>query len=571
MRRRCFPPPFFFRAPARLAAALAAVLFLASPPAGGQEPAPEAVAASAPVTERLPDTRVGPCPGPRARVRGADEPLRIPRGEAWDTWGHALLRVEQVDPFPLDDLGTPFDDGQTVRSRAIVGAAWQPHQRLCLAVELDVANGLVAGDRTDLGQASGQRPFRVDRSGPDDLRRVFVRKAYASYDTDVARLLIGAQTFGWGTGMLANDGHGDPHFGDAWRGSLVLRAAALTQPWRNRADAGRAARGTTLLVAGDRVLEDDNASWSEGDDAWSAIVGARVDTLRYSVGGFHALRFQRDRLDPFHPPGERTRVFAATTDVYARVTLLRTGQDGQSAAHQLSLETEGALILGSTDRPWLDETFEDGARIQSMGGLARLRWDHDPRHLSAFLEAGYAGGDNDPRDRVVRTFHFHTDYNVGLVLFDHVLPLLHARAADRVFDPTLLAVPPGGTRFTIPQGGVNNAAYVNPVVRWRPVAGVDLRAGWLLAGAVADMVDLYQTARNGGFNADFGGRAQGPRLLGQEFNFSARYTLRNSAQVHPTLGLEGGALLPGNALAALNEGAGMPTVWVGRALLDLRW
>lgn len=499
-----------------------------------------------------------------APVFGADSAPRQPRGTNWDVRGQARFRFNQASDFATDNLGTRHGREAWTETRLVVGGFWNPVQSVHLEVEIDGLNGQASGDFTTLGQQIDPDLFRISRYDQEDLRRVYPRKAFVQVDTSFARFIVGAQTFGWGTGMLANDGLSDQDFGDAWRGSLVARIAVLTQPLRNRSTSA-VGRGWTLLAAGDRVIEDDNASWYDGDDAWSAIVGTRIDTARWTVGAFNALRWQTDRPDPLYPVDRRTTVQVNSVDVYGKWTITERGE------HRLQLEGEAALIVGRTDRPWLDETFEDGARVQSMGALARLRYDSQRARLTARLDAGYASGDNDPRDDVARAFSFHSDYNVGLILFDQVMPMLTARAGDRVFDPDLLAVPPSGVRFTAAQGGVTNAGYLNPVVRWRPVAGLDARLGWLYAVAAAELVDVYQSALAGGFNTGFGGVTGGSRVLGNELNLGLRYTFEFDGATAVRFGGEGGVFLPGAAFDGVGGEDGLPTLSMWRGTLDVLW
>ena len=499
-------------------------------------------------------------------VRGADAAPRAPRGATWDVRGLARYRYNRQTDHATDLDGTRHGRSSWMESRVVVGAGWRPIQRLGFELELDAVNGQFAGDSTEVGQTIGADVFRVERSSSTSaLSRVAPRRAYVQWDSPWFRMVAGAQTFGWGTGFLANDGIAESDFGDAWQGNLVARLLVATQPFRNMEQAGEAARSLTLVLAGDRVIEDDNGSWYEGDDIWAGVFGVRMETPTWSVGVFEAVRSQTDRPDPLYPADRRTSVLANTTDLWARWRVLDAG------SQSLTLETESALIMGSTDRPWLDETWEDGAQIRAFGGLFRVRYDHQDLDLTAKIEAGYASGDNDPRDAVSRQFSFNSDYNVGLILFDQVMPMLTARAGDRLFDPNLVAVPPSGVRFTVAQGGVTNAGYVNPVLRYRPVEGLDLRLGYVWAVSASDLTDVYQTARNGGYPTGFDGVQGGARGLGHEVDVSARYTITLPGSVGVRLGVENGIFLPGNALSGLNQGAGIPTLVLTRATFDLTW
>jgi hypothetical protein len=157
---------------------------------------------------------------------------------------------------------------------------------------------------------------------------------------------------------------------------------------------------------------------------------------------------------------------------------------------------------------------------------------------------------------------------VGLILFDHYLPMLSARAVDRLADPGLLAVPPASTRYLVNQGAVSNAVYAFPTLRWRPVAPLDVRLGYLVASADGDVIDPYSSAKNGGYNATFGGRSPGSRFLGQELDIALRYGIRAGAGVTVRVGYEAGVFFPGAAFEGVG-GAG--PVWMGRALGDMNF
>jgi hypothetical protein len=209
-----------------------------------------------------------------------------------------------------------------------------------------------------------------------------------------------------------------------------------------------------------------------------------------------------------------------------------------------------------------------GSDVLQLGGLARVRVDLDALRLTTALEAGYASGDNDPRDGVARTFSMHSDHNVGLVLFDQVLPMMTARAADRLASPSLLGTPPPSLRFLINPGAVQNAAYLHPVVKWRPADVVELRLGYLYAVAAADVTDAYQSALSGGYSTTPGGRVQGGRAYGHEVDARVAVRLPLLAATSLLVGAEGGVLIPGSAFDGVT---GLGTPWLARGLASFRW
>lgn len=490
---------------------------------------------------------------------GADLELRTPRSEEWDVTGEVRLRGVGMSDFGLDPLGTTSGRTKWLESRVVVGGRYRPARFVDLVAELEALNGQVVGDETRVGLVRGEDTFDVRRDRAFGGSIVLPRQLYADFDVKVGRLRVGQQTFDWGLGLLANSGVGDSDFGDRVRGNLVERVLFATRPFARSRPSGDALGELTVFAAADLVFRDENASLLDGDRAGAAVVGARLGNERFQAGLLALGRLQRDRVDPADGRSPETRVFV--TDATGKVVVT-----DPKAPLRLSFEAEGALIAGRTTRPYLEESASNGAAVLSYGWAARMRLDDDRRKLTAKVELGQASGDDDTRDDVARQFAFHSDYNVGLVLFDHVLPMLTARAVDRVNDPALLAVPPSSTRFLVAQGGVTNATYLNPTLRYRPNKLVDLRLGYLYAASTADLVDPYATAKNGGYHAPFGVRRVPSRVLGHEVDASVRLRFALGAGVFLRVGAEGGAFFPGAGLDGLG---GRRTVGIGRLLTDV--
>jgi hypothetical protein len=498
----------------------------------------------------------------------------------WQTHGEARLRSEAMPSFGLDAKGTPSARELWWLSRLVAGARWRLAPTLVVDLELEALNGWLGGDATGLGTAYTERPFLQARDGRGDLARVLPRKAMVTWTSPIGQLLVGAQTFQWGAGMLAADGNQDNDFGDGWQGNIVARAAFATRPlagtrlaplWRN----------LTVFVGADLVVRDDNASLLDGDEAKAAVLGVRASDETLSWGLLVAARDQTDRDDPWRPGEARAETQVLVTDLWAK--WLR-----RWASSTLTLEGEAAWVNGTSTRPWSDETVAvvsgaavsgatgrtGGAKVNQLGALARLRFEHQPSATTWKLELGYASGDNDIRDATARQFAMHSDHNVGLVLFDQVLPLMQARSIDRLADPGLVAVRPPGARFAVHAGGqVANALYLHPVLRWRPLPPLDLRLGYVLAAAAADVADSYQTAIHGGFATTPGGVVQGPgsqagRTYGHELDLRATWDLGLLDTLTLRFGAEAGVLIPGSALSGV---AGLGTPWLARGLASLLW
>ncbi len=503
---------------------------------------------------------------------GAETPERAPRAETWDVTGTLRVRQDSLHLAAVDEQGTAADVSSWTSGRLVSRAAWTPAP-WSLRLGIEAVNGGWMGDTTELGLQATDRASPFARYG-DLETAVLVREAQGAYLGPRFQARVGRTSFPWGTGMLANDGgfasnlgddaFGGQDFGDAWTGSVVDRVALSATPWRPDADAG-AKRGLGALVAFDRVVRDDQAQRKNGDNAIALVGGLRWRLRRAEMGGLVVRRWQQDGDAPVPlgesaPPTWTTRVLPV--DVWAKVELTN-----PENAHHVGIEGEFVWIQGETTRLQVPEAWDAPAEVRSVGGIFRVRTDHDPQRLSTRLDFLYASGDNDPRDAVARTFSFHTDYNVGMLLFEHVMPLVTARTADRVADPALLAVIPEGVRHTISPGAFSNAMALNPVVRWRPVDTLDVRVGWLAARGAGDVVDVYHTALNGGYNRTFGDGDPDNRGLGHEFDLGLAWTALLPGQTSATVGIEGAILRPGSALSELNLG----TPALVRGGLDLRW
>lgn len=494
-----------------------------------------------------------------AEAGGPDDPPREARWDRADLYGEARVRFDFLSEF------VGHERPWWLSSRFRVGTLLRPTDGLEIALELEAFNGQFAGPNTTLGTVGLDRPFRVSRTDLKQLQWVLPRKASLALVRPTGRFTVGLQTFEWGSGMLSNDGVGDPIFGDAMQGAVVARVGGNLAPWAARESAG-AARGLVFVVAGDLVFRDDNAHLFHGDLAFQGLGAVLWKTTRSSLGLFATARYQRDREDPYHPADKRPWVFAVPVDLYGKVRLT---PDESPAA--FGLEGEVALISGSSTRAYGEES-SNGSDIASFGALLRARFDHDVARLSVLMELGYASGDADIRDGVARTFHMNSDHEVGLLLFEHVLPLVQARSIDRAADPELSGTPSPGLRHGIPQGSVHNAVYLYPTFRWRPVATLDVRLGGLVAWSASDVVDVYESAIAGGYNQGFDGEQAESRLYGGEVLAGFRGTIPLPAGLGLELGVEGAVFVPGAVFDGLSDdGSRLSILGTVRARADFRW
>ena len=531
------------------------------------EPVKEAVALApesaplAPGAAAAPATPATPATPLRVALLGGDNPSEAassPKGESWNAWVWARARAAQVSPFVLDRNGYANPLENTVQTRLRLGGAYAPIESLSVTLEGDMLAGQAAGDRTDLGSQAGRIDDPLREGAAFEPFPGELRQAYVSWRTPVGEIRGGRMSFRWGLGMIANDGRGEPDFGDRRRGDLIDRLVFATKPFTTISSDSWAQ--TTVFLGVDSIARDENADRSRGDEATQAIGGFRWEGDRASLGGLVAFRGQTDRIEA----GERDRratLHAMLTDVTGKWIAWR-GDEGA----RFTLEGEVATVRGRTTRTLFEATRADGATIETAGAVARGTLEMPSWWLTARGEVGHATGDRDPYDATVRTFSFDPDYKVGLLLFDPVVRRVLARAVDRAADPELVRVPQAGLRFLDTQGSVTNATYGNLVVRVRPGGGFDVRAGFLVARTPEGILDPYESAANGGYGVDGNGRPAGPAGLGKELDGAVRYTLPIEG-VTARLLVDGAVLFPGASLFVTGESA----ITLARAGFDVAW
>ena len=497
----------------------------------------------------------------KVTLLGGDNPndaSTAPKGTDWNAWAWLRARGSAVSAFALDRTGTPNDLEKALQTRLRVGGVYAPAENFSITAELDALSGQAAGPTNSLGTLHGTTGYAQREGASLDPRSIDLRQAFVTWRTPIAELRAGRMSFRWGLGMVANDGRGEADFGDKRRGDLVDRVLFITKPFSRLSSDSWAQ--TTFFVGGDSIARDENADARRGDVALQGIAGFRWEGERASLGGLFAMRGQSDRVEP----GEASRsasVHAVMSDVTGKLVAW-SGEQGE----KLTLEGEGAMVRGNTTRPLFEATAANGASIHTQGFIARATYELPSSDLLVRGELGHASGDADPYDATVRSFSFDPDYRVGLLLFDPIVRRVLARSIERASDPELVRVPQAGLRFLDTQGAVTNATYGNLVVRWRPVSGLDVRAGLVVARTAAGLVDPYESASRGGYATDPSGRGAEPSALGKELDGAVRYTLPiDGASVR--ILVDGAVLFPSRSLDVLAAS----TVRMARAGIDLWW
>ncbi len=173
-------------------------------------------------------------------------------------------------------------------------------------------------------------------------------------------------------------------------------------------------------------------------------------------------------------------------------------------------------------------------KLNITGGVARFGYLTEL--YDGVLEIGHAGGDKDLGDGTLTQRALHPDYNVGLIMFEEVLREQTARA----FMTFISDENPQGAQGLMSNGGVVNANYLNPKVRYRPgLGGMTLVGGLLLA-----WVDTLPVNGVTGLFTPFEGEAG--RFLGTEVDLALK--MQFAGRMH--FSLETGYLRYGSALKA---------------------
>ena len=363
---------------------------------------------------------------------------------------------------------------------------------------IDVFDNVVWGDNENLAAtplfAGGASSTQVNGDVVDSIR---VKRLWIEWQTSFGLLRIGRQPSNWGLGLLANDGDDfDNDFGDAYGGSAYDRIIFATRPIA--LVRGIAAKvkgepapdpaddpGLIIAVGFDKLVEssaitfrkkltdddtisDENAEgvggirqspiWlsDSGDDVLEMVyvlMFKREDwnvgpqTMDLTIGGYLVNRWQKSTGSKVWIP-----------DVYLRWSML-------------GIFVEGELyhITGTTDA--ISPSYDKTTQASITGFVWRLGYEN-PK-LTGLFEMGFASGDDQILDDRFTGRPLHSDYNVGLILYEQVLA---QRTIEKFVGDT-------DTQGLWSNGGVYNSTYINPRFKWRPADMVELRLGFLMAWA----------------------------------------------------------------------------------------
>ncbi|MDP2315637.1 MAG: hypothetical protein Q8P41_22245 [Pseudomonadota bacterium] len=462
------------------------------------------------------------------------------------TWGEVRLLGSLPPEAVLDTEGTTLGQGPVLDGRARLGLAYTA-ETWSVRTEWDLIEGQLAGDAWDIRGAEDAR----DRGAVGIMSAdAFVpRRLSVDGRAGPVGIEAGLVTSHWGLGMLANDGAHDPVFGRSDFGDRVIRVRLGTRPV---ADVP-----LTVAIAGDRVVADEQATWSPfvgGQAAWQAIatvLWGEPDKARAGLYGVYRNQTEADGL-------RVTQV--GVVDLYGDAPIVLPGW-------KLRVAGEAAGIFGSTTRGQ-SYNARDGLVVQSLGAVGLVEARPDALPASGMLRGGFASGDGNPDDGYSRDFTFDRDLDAGMVLFDELQGSIDAAAYAQLTDPTHSGGAPDGAELLVAEGSVRHATFIQPVVTVTPRPWLGLKAGALFAWNTSPITQPFATYRNGGVPVNHLGEPTSGYWLGTELDWAV--TLGDvdatvlGLKSRPALLVQGGHLL-----ASAEMGGGVVTLVTATG--RLRW
>ncbi|MBX2798843.1 MAG: hypothetical protein KTR31_14300 [Myxococcales bacterium] len=430
--------------------------------------------------------------------------------------------------FPVDAEGTQVGQGPVLDSRLRASLDYRTG-RLRLGTEWDLFTGQLAGDTWDL-------PTGIDERNRDTrtaltLQGVVPRRANVGLRTGAFDLEAGLTTSRWGLGLLANDGAQDPLFGRADAGDRVVRVRLTTAPFGDR----QSPTPLFLTLAADGVVADDLARLSNQQRAFQAIASALyAHPEGRQLGAYVVGRTQRELATD-----RRTDVVVA--DVFGQLPVA-------VGAGTLWLAAEAATFLGRTDRA-LSYNAPDGLGVGAAAVVAHSRLALADDAVNLHLRAGWASGDGDPDDGVIRDFTADPNLDVGMVLFDELGGAIETGTVRLLTDPQYSAEAPDGVDALATEGSWRRSAYLQPAVQIAPIEALDVRVGAVLAWSTGPIAQPFYSFRNGGTPTNHIDQPTAGRALGTELDWAIRLHAdqREQWRLRPDLWIQGGhALLSDN-------------------------
>ena len=362
-------------------------------------------------------------------------------------------------------------------------------EQVKIKLQVDGLDNVVFGSTPDTLYPGDQRNiftvFSEDQESLGDTLSdsIKLRRAYGEVNTPVGILRFGRMGSHWGLGMLRNDGNCfDCDFGDT-----VDRVQFVTEPFAgwyvtpmlDFNSEGSQYRGGAQGEPVDLTQADDAHSWvlaiarRDTDAQIRSKLENNQGVLQY---GLHFTWRSQNYDNVKDANGDLTTGFIPReADLYIPDLWLRYEE------RNWRLEFELAAVLGSIGNRALttgETTFDQSLQVAQFGGVAQGEVKVADNKLTLGLELGFASGDKAPgfgnypgrtgsgtngytnpgdvegrqyrcdgggcSDSAIRNFRFNRDYRIDLILWRELI------------------------------GGVTDAFYVRPSVKYAVAPGIDL-------------------------------------------------------------------------------------------------
>ncbi|MBI2890511.1 MAG: hypothetical protein HYY13_06965 [Nitrospirae bacterium] len=327
---------------------------------------------------------------------------------------------------------------------------------------------------------------------------------------NVGLLRVGRQPSDWGMGIVANDGDRRRNdFGDNYYGDTGDRIVFATKPL--------GADGPLVTAFGfGQVVEDDILSGA--DDVLEGLAAVMADYGTTKCGTYVVYRSHAK----------------SDTDLYI-VDLYGRGEKWGWFA-----ESEAAFVMGQSRLFNSNDTLRRS--VEQFGGAVNVGALEGS--LRPALEVGLASGDgNLNADKRISNFRFNPDHNVGLILFEELLPRITEEILHEDIRKNVGLVPVAAQHFPT-EGRVTNAVYLFPRVSYPVSSRVEARVGLVQAWALKDVVNPANlvTPATGGTNTGLRGADPSARNYGTELDAGVEYEFEEPFR----LGAQGAVLFPGD-------------------------
>lgn len=424
-------------------------------------------------------------------------------------------------------------------------------RQLGLTVQADVFSGAMWRNGDD--PLLRYDPLAARSADPLDADHHLLRQFAATATTSIGRISVGRMVSSWGLGLLAQDGAHDPfQFGIKRDGSVVDRISLATMPAAWFADPATAFP-LFAIIAVDRVVVDDLADLAANEDANNLVAALLYKSKTSALGMYGVLRSQQD--------DRGLTIDATVLDLFA-------AHGTRMGRWQVQAATEWLMITGETTY-FRTPTNPEELKLLQYGGAVHIEAARPG--FASRLQAGLASGDDRPFDDTVRNLKFASDYRIGMVMFGAGIRRMTAVGATNISDPRFTGNPPLGFERLATNGALSQAIYLNPVVRFEPLADLQLVGGLLWARAPLPLVDPYQTGLAGGAPRNQrGGKAATD--LGLEVDAGLRWKKPLGAGLALHVRFDAGLWQPGDAFDDLDgRPAAAVAVIASQILLNGEW